>query len=72
MSEKPKKKSCYLVTKNWKYLASVPYCDSGFVRWSNDKYDGYRIERYQLAKMLAFSTGGRVVEFYPLDGRVVQ
>ena len=64
--------SCYLVIKNWQYLVSAPYADTFFVRWSNDKYDGMRIHRYRLAKMLADRLGGRVVEFNPLNGRVVQ
>lgn len=63
---------CYLVIKNWKYLVAAPYADTIMVRWSEDKYNGKRIYRYRLAKMLADRLGGRVVEFYPLNGKVVQ
>ena len=67
-----KNNSCYLVIKNWRYLVAVPYCDSLAVRWSTDKYDGMRMFAYEPAKMLADRLGGRVVEFNPLNGRVVQ
>ena len=59
---------CYIVVKNGYYLVSKPYPDTLFVRWSNSPYEGCRIERLKLAKMIANVVGGRVVTFNPVSG----
>ena len=61
----------FIVTKNGEYLVAAPYADTLMVRWSNSKYDGYRMKRYRLAKMVATRVGGRVVEFNTITGAVV-
>lgn len=63
---------CYIIIKNGQYLVAAPYSDTMMIRWSNSPYDGYQMKRYKLAKMVADRVGGRVVEFNPVNGSVVQ
>ena len=62
---------CYVVVKNWQFLVAVPYRGCRAVRWSSSPYDAYQMKGIQEAMELALRVGGRVVEFNPLDGRVV-
>lgn len=63
--------TAFIITKNGEYLVAAPYADTLVVRWSISPWDGYRMSRYKLAKMVADRVGGRVVTFNPITGRVV-
>jgi len=60
----------YVIKKDGKYLVGCPYDDTSFIRFSTDKYDGYRDKDFVKMRIAAHTFGGKVMRFNPITGDI--
>ena len=60
----------YIVRKSGKYLVGCPYDKESNVRYSDSKYDGYRMNDFNDARDVAKIVGGKVMKLNLLTGRI--
>jgi len=68
-SEEIRNMTRYIVRKNGEYLVGKIIFSTD-LRWSNNKYDAWWTKDPEQAEEMARRTGGIVMRFNPLDGRV--
>ena len=60
----------YIVRKGNRFLVGCPYDNEAAVRFSENKYDGYRMKDFNKARFLAKAVDGRVMKFNTITGTV--
>jgi len=58
----------YIVRKGNRFLVGCPYNNESAVRYSENKFDGYRMSDFNIARRLAKMIDGRVMKFNVLNG----
>ena len=60
----------YVIKKGSLFLMGCPYDDSSYVRYTNNRYDGYRDRNFNRQLRIARMIGGKVMRFNPVNGRL--
>ena len=59
----------YVIKKGSLFLMGCPYDDSAYIRYTNNKYDGYR-DSFNKQIRIARKVGGKVMRLNILNGRL--
>ena len=58
----------YVIRRDGEYLVSIPYSDTLYVRWSENKFDAAKLRRYSTARKIADRVNGGVYVLDTLTG----
>jgi hypothetical protein len=60
----------YVIKKGSLFLMGCPYDDSAYIRYTENKYDGYRDRSFNRQLRIARAVGGKVMRFNYLTGQL--
>lgn len=58
----------YIIRLRNKYLVGCPYNNEAAIRFSDHKYDGYRTNKWEVARRIAKRIGGKIMKLNLLNG----
>lgn len=62
------KNEMYIIRKRNKFLVGCPYDDTSAIRFSDSKFDGYRMKDFNQARLIAKQIDGRVMKLNTITG----